>query len=144
MAHHYLLVQNDNLNASLFAELLQVFKTWIRQASTRPAYLYHKRTRDDEGAVIGEAYFEGLTLNKFKQALADAFDLASEDIEHEVSSVTYAVLPSTQWRFKRVIDSQWRFSVILFGSMGASWMESRIEVEAFLLANYENWQGVRP
>lgn len=144
MSHHYIGVENNNLSAALFDDLLAVIKTWVKENSTQPALLYHKRVRDDDKMVLAEAYFVGLSVDSFIQTLADAFGLDPEDIEVAASWETYAITPSRVWAFKRVVDSAPRFTTTLYGGPGASWVISHIEVLAYLLLHLEDWQGILP
>lgn len=142
MSHHYIGVENNNLSAALFDDLLSVIKTWVKENSTQPALLYHKRERDDQQMVLAEAFFVGLSVDSFTQTLADAFGLAVEDIDVTASWETYATIPSRVWSFKRVIDSNPRFTTILFGGPGASWVISHEECLAYLFLHSEDWQGI--
>lgn len=100
-----------------------------------PSIMNHWRVRLDKQAAIFEALFkeENLTIDAFKQRLANIFDVDPSTIGDSTQQTQYGPVVT----FSRGGD---RLRFLLFGGVNATWMESGDEVRSYLAANIGDWE----
>jgi len=103
----------------------------------QPAIMNHWRVRPDKQAAIFEALFNenNLTVDVFRNRLANIFDIDPSTITDKVQQTRYGPLVT----FARGGD---RLRFLLFGGLGASWMESGDACRAYLKAHQDEWEIV--
>ncbi len=139
-AHVYLVVERQNIGAGNWGELIWIFETMGTVDSKFPAWNNHSRTRLDGDAIIYESKFDTaeVSLEAFKQMLADEFGVDVGDIETVMTAADYAGIGTTIWQFN--YSGQERFKVERFGTGGATWMESGDEARGYLALYRDLWE----
>lgn len=138
--HTYFSVERQNISVGNWAALQALFEGMGTQGSRFPMYNNHKRTRLDGDAVIYESLFDTseVSLEAFKQLLADEFGVDVGDIDNTQSSTSYGGGTTVIWQFAyNAID---RFKVGRFGGGGATWQQSRSECLGYLAVNAAQWE----
>ena len=102
--------------------------------------LNHWRTRLDSDAAIFEALFDedNLTVAWFKARLGAIFGVDPETIDHTTNQVQFVNRNTPIVVFARGGTNYLRMA--LFGGIGATWEQSRIEVLGYLAANQADWE----
>jgi hypothetical protein len=139
MWHGYFVVQRGTVGISNWNDLIAVYNEMGTHDSRFPAQNTHKRTRLDGDAVIYESLFapDEVSVDSFKEILADEFGVPVENIEHTTAVVDYAGHDTTRWEF--LYNAIVRFSVERFGR-GGSWQQSGDECRGYLAANRDEWE----
>jgi len=134
--HFYLGIENLNLNAAQRQTLVDALKALGPTSDPQPARLCHWRTRLDGDAAIFEALFNenNLTVTKFKQRLGAIFSVDPGTIDHATQGTQFGPVVI----FSRNGTDYLRF--LMFGGVGASWMESGDACRAYLAANQAEWE----
>jgi len=139
--HFYLGIENLNLNdtqrAILVAELRALGPS--AEEETQPCRLNHWRTRTDGQAAIFEANFneDALTVETFKKRLGAIFGVDPAVIDHATVTAHFAGGDTPIVTFSRNGTDYLKFA--LFGGVGATWNESRLECLGYLAANAAEW-----
>lgn len=131
MWHGYILVEDLGMTVNQRETLIDFFKTLGENNSTQPAFRNHRRIRLDSKAVIFEARFnkDNLTIQKFKDKLAEIFNIEASEILHSASNgfVTFA-------------KNGDKLLTTLFGGNNSTWEESRLSCSAYLKTNQLLWE----
>ena len=142
--HFYMGVENLNLNdaqrAILIAELRALGPPREGDdAERQPARLNHWRTRLDGQAAIFEANFneDALTVETFKRRLGAIFGVSWVTIGASTQIAHFAGGDTPVVTFSRTGTDYLR--VALFGGVGASWEESRLETLGYLKLYAAEW-----
>lgn len=140
LAHIYFAIERQNIGTGNWSALVALFEAMGTADSPMPAFNNHWRARLDSDAVIYESKFDTseVSLEAFKQLLADEFGVDVGDIETVASSADYAGIGTTVWQFK--YNSVDRFKVERFGAGGATWMQSGDECRGYLALNQAEWE----
>ena len=136
----YLVVERQNIGPGNWAALRALFENMGTAGSKYPVWNNHDRERLDGDAVIYESRFDTteVSLEAFKQMLADEFSVDVADIESVTTAADYAGIGTTVWQFN--YGGQERFKVERFGDGGASWMDSGDECRGYLKLNAAEWE----
>lgn len=140
--HIYMGAENLNLNdaqrAALIIELRALGPS--RDRETQPARLNHWRARLDGQAAIFEANFneDALNVETFKRRLGDKLGVSWATIAASTQIVHFAGGNTPVVTFSRTGTNYLR--VALFGGIGATWEESRLECLGYLKANAAEWE----
>jgi len=142
--HFYMGIENLNLNAAQRAILIAELRALGPpregdDAETQPCRLNHWRTRLDGQAAIFEALFDedALAVERFKRRLGAIFGVDPATIDHSTATAHFAGGDTPVVTFSRGGTDYLRFA--LFGGVGATWQESRLETLGYLAANAEEW-----
>ena len=140
--HGYMGIENLNLSAGQRGTLVTALRALGPGSDPQPARLNHWRTRLDNDAAIFEALFDedNLTVTKFKQRLGSIFGVSWVTIGSAVQNVTYVTRQTQVVTFSRTGTDYLR--VALFGGIGATWAESSVEAQGYLLANIAEWESL--
>jgi hypothetical protein len=134
-----------NLNAANFATLIEAMQALGPQSGTVPATLNHDRGNLDDPPTRYnfQASFDSteVSLDKFKQMMADLFGKPVEDIGDTFVDVSYSGggRESRVWTFSFPAGITDRVEVVRFGR-GGSWAESYQEEAAYREANAADWE----
>ena len=143
--HGYFLVERLNIGIDNWTALTNLFEQMGTHDSPIPAENTHSRTRLDGDAVIYESRFDAseVTVDQFKQLLADEFSVPVENILDTTDQVDYVGNGTTRWTFyyDEITPGEDRFLVERFG-MGGTWDESGDECRAYLAANIVEWENL--
>ena len=141
MWHGYFGIENLALNDSQRAELVAALRALGPSSDPQPARLIHWRTRLDGDAAIFEALFDEahLTIDTFKNQLAQIFDIDPATIDHSVTSQLFDTYPTPIVTFSRSGTDYLRLA--LFGGLSATWAGSGAETLAYLALYAEQWEG---
>lgn len=141
-AHIYFVAERQSISIGNWSALITLFEAMGTNDSPMPAFNNHWRIRLDGDAVIYESKFDTseVSLEAFKQLLADEFGVDVGDIESVISSADYAEIGTTVWQFK--YNSVDRFKVERFGAGGATWQQSGDECRGYLAANRDEWDQI--
>jgi hypothetical protein len=134
-------VENLNLNSSQALELWQAIKAkGANNQSNHPQYRNHWRLSIDNTKGIFEALFaqDNMAVDWFKDKLANIFGVNPATIDHGTQMVQFANRNTPIVTFSRTGTDYMRVAV--FGSVGATWNQSRIEANAYMKANLEEWE----
>ena len=145
MWHGYMIVENLNLNQAQAAELWQtIMSKGEANESQYPQFRNHWRLSLDNTKGIFEALFnqDNMTVEWFKEQLGNIFGVAPSTIDDTLQNVTFVTRTTPVVIFSRTGIDYVRFAV--FGNVGATWEQSRIEVLGYLAANIEEWESVIP
>jgi len=139
--HGYFAVEDVNLTDNQRDTLIAVLKSLGPETHPQPACLNHWRTRLDGDAAIFEALFNEdiLTVDAFKDRLANIFDIEPETIDHDLIVYHFGDGNTPVAVFSRNGTNYLRMA--LFGGPSATWMESGDECRAYLAANAEEWES---
>ncbi|MHC4621042.1 MAG: hypothetical protein ACYTEQ_25120 [Planctomycetota bacterium] len=142
MWHGYFVVERQNIGSGNWASLRALFEMMGTHDSLIPAYNNHFRARLDGDAVIYESQFNPteVTIDEFKQLLADEFSVPIGDIQDVQSVVSYtSVYETAVWEF--FYSAVLRFTVRRFGR-GGDRLVSLAETHAYFAANLAAWESV--
>ena len=111
--------------------------------SPYPMWNTHLRTRNDGDAELYESRFDPneVSIESFKQFLADEFGVPVEGIDHTTDVTSYGDYETTVWEF--LYDSIVRFTTRRFGR-GGPWGESNNEQVAYLILYQSEWEPSFP
>lgn len=141
--HGYIVIERLNIGADNWSALVALFEQMGTHDSPLPCRNTHDRTRLDGNAVIYESQFDAseITVEQFKQLLADEFSVPVENILDTTEIVDYAGHETTRWTlyYDEVVAGEDRFLVERFGR-GGTWAESGDECRAYLAANAAEWE----
>lgn len=140
--HGYFVVERGTISAGNWSALRALYETMGTSGSAFPMWNNHRRARGDGDAVIYESLFDAseVSIDEFKQLLADEFGVAVGDIDNSQAVVSYGgVYDTTVWEF--LYNSVVRFTVRRFGR-GGPWNEGRAETIAFLASEQAAWEPV--
>lgn len=144
-AHLYIAIEDINLSGTQRQSLWDVFKA-RGQANDGPNLQLrnHWRFSLDNKKAIFEALFDQdqLTFNQFKQWLGAIFGVDPATIDNANSQQTFDTLPTPIVTFSRGGTNYIRFAA--FGGSGATWLQSRREVLAYLAINAAEWEEELP
>lgn len=136
----YFAIEDLNLNASQRQTLANAIRQHGDNQSPFPNRRNHWRISLDETKIIFEAAFndEDLTVNSFKQKLANIFSVAVGAINNSNSNQTFRTLPTPVVTFSHNSTNYLRMA--LFGGLTATWEQSRQEALAYLATNKAEWE----
>lgn len=139
--HCYFVTERGTVSAGNWASLLALFDAMGTQGSPFPMYNNHKRARLDGDAVIYESNFDTteVSVDAFKQMLADEFGVDIGDIDDIQSQDNYAGIGTVTWAF--LYGAIERFVVRRFGGGGAAWEQSRVEAIGYLKLYQNEWES---
>lgn len=139
--HSYIGIENLGLNQSQRQTLIAELKTLGPTSDPQPARLNHWRMRLDNEAAIFEALFneDNLTIQKFKERLANLYGVDPDDITHQASNQSFAGGTTTVIDF--TYNKAKRLQFALFGGQGCEWMESGDECRGYLAQYRDEWEG---
>jgi hypothetical protein len=138
--HVYCGIEDLNLTVPQRQTILgQLEALGVSNNDPQPCLRNHWRVRTDNKALIMEALFDDntITVAAIKQRLATLFSVDVSLISSSVITPTFAVLPSPVVTFTFSAVNYLR--MVSFGGSGATWDQSRIEANAYLLANIGAW-----
>ena len=140
----YFVVERLNIGVGNWDALRALFEDMGTHDATLPAYNNHWRTRIDGDAVIYESRFDPdeVSVEQFKQVLADQFEVPVESILNTTEQVDYAGHGTTRWvyYYDEITPGEDRFLVERFG-MGGTWAQSGDECRGYLKAHQEQWES---
>lgn len=142
MKHCYFVVERQNISIANWDVLKALFEAMGQHGSPFPMYNNHWRIRLDGDAVIYESNFDTteVSVEAFKQLLADEFGVDVSEIEDEQSVVVYGDYETNVWQFIYPIAGQDRFKVERFGR-GGDWEMSRNECLGYLALFRNEWEA---
>jgi hypothetical protein len=142
MWHGYFAIEDLNLSVNQRSTLIDELRTLGPASDPSPARLNHWRTRLDDTAAIFEAAFDedNLTVIKFKQRLGNIFSVDPATINHTTQQIQFVNLDTPVVVFMHSGTDYLRLA--LFGGVGATREESRIEVLGYLAANRLEWEDL--
>lgn len=131
----YFAVEDLALSDSQRKILWQFLQLLGNNTSPYPNLVNHWKVRPDNRAVIFESMFkkDNITVDNIKSYLATIFDIDPGNIDHVVRDVggnTVAVFSYGGTNYIRMA---------IFGSLSATWEESRLAVLSYITANSEDW-----
>ena len=138
--HGYFVVERQSISIENWDALIALFEAMGQHDTSFPMYNNHWRARLDGDAVIYESNFDTteVSVEAFKQLLADEFGVDVADIEDEQSIVVYGDYETNVWQFIYPIAGQDRFKVERFGH-GGDWEVSRNECLGYLSLFHNEW-----
>lgn len=138
--HGYFVVERGNIGVENWQALQSFFESMGTHGSKFPMHNNHSRLRLDSDAIIHESLFDPteVSIESFKQALADEFDIDVNDIDHTVNQNDYAGRGTVTWEF--LYNSVIRFTVRRFGG-GGVWEYSRQECLGYIASDIESWES---
>jgi len=143
MWHGYFVIEREvaHLGINNWNTLTALFLAMGTHDSPFPMYNNHHRFSLDGNSVIIESLFDPteVTVQEFKQLLADTFGVDVADIEDVQSVVSYGDYATSVWVFNYPIGGDTRFTVRRFGQ-GGSWEVSRNECLGYIAANIASWE----
>jgi hypothetical protein len=136
--HGYFVVERGSIGSENWTALQALFENMGTHGNKFPAFNNHKRVRLDGDAIIYESAFDPseVTIEQFKQLLADEFSVPIQDIDSNTSQDDYAGYGTTVWDF--LYNAVSRFIVRRFGG-GENWQASRQECIGYLIQNTALW-----
>jgi hypothetical protein len=140
ISERYFGLESLNLNASQRNQLVAALQALgTANDDPQPSRRNHRRVRSDQLAVIFQASFDDDTISiaACKQRLATIFSVSVASITHTVATPTFAVRESTVVTFTRTGTDYIRAAI--FGGLGATLEQSRVEVLAYIAANAAAW-----
>ena len=134
--HGYIAIENVGLNATQRQILIDEIKELGPGSDPQPAKLNHWRIRLDSEAGIFEANFneDNLTVEVFKQRLANIFGVDPSTIDHVIQQISYGPMVT----FSRNSVDRLRF--LAFAGVNSAWMESGDEARRYLKNNQSDWE----
>lgn len=140
--HGYFAVIRLNIGAGNWANLQDLYEAMGTHECPFPCFNNHWRTRLDGDAVIYESLFDPdeVSVQAFKELLADTFGVSVEDIYHTVDSASYSGDTTTIWAFyyDAIEEGKDRFQVERFGN-GHAWELSRQEALGYVKLYQDEW-----
>jgi hypothetical protein len=138
----YLAIDRQTLSNGNWASLRAAYESYGPGTDPQPANICHWRTSLDGDTVIYEAAFNDVNLSvaKFKQILGNEFSIDPADIGDVRNDVTFVTRNTPFWAFSYPDGVTNRFRAGIFGGLGSTWEESRVEVLGYIAANYGNWE----
>ena len=139
--HCYVVVEKGTISAANWDALCALFAAMGEHGTPFPMMNNHSRTRLDGDAVIYESNFDTteVSIEAFKQMLADEFGVQVGDIDDVPSQDDYAGIGTATWAF--LYNAVSRFIVRRFGGGGATWQESRLETLGYLKLYAAEWES---
>lgn len=139
--HGYFVVERQNIGSGNWETLQGLFENMGTHDSQFPMYNNHWRCRLDGDAVICESNFDTdeITVDAFKQLLADTFGVDVADIEDIQSVVLYGDYDTAVWVYSYPVGGDDRFTVRRFGR-GGEWVESQNECLGYLVLHETLWE----
>lgn len=106
----------------------------------QPSARIHWRRSLDNSKVIFIAKFNTANLSEdsVKNRLATIFSVDAEDIDAVNNPQIFDSLSSPVFTFSYLASA--RFRVVLFGDLGASFLQSNLEALAYMAANSAEWE----
>jgi hypothetical protein len=142
MIHLYIGLENIALTAPQKQTLIAALAALGPASDPQPSHRNHRRVRLDGDAVIFEAAFgdNDLTVSALRQYVADVFGVPVAQVTSATANQTFASIPSpiVTLTYQAVA----RLRVALFGGTSATWVQSAVEVRAYLAANAAAWGDV--
>lgn len=140
MWHGYFIVERGSIGSGNWTALRGLFEAMGTQDSSFPCYNNHRRTRLDDDAVLYESLFDPneVSIQSFKQLLADEFGVPVSSIEHTTDVISYGDYETTVWEF--LYNAIVRFTVRRFGQ-GGTWRESGDECRGYLALYQAAWES---
>jgi hypothetical protein len=139
--HTYFVVERGTLSAANWDALCALFAAMGEHDTPFPMYNNHSRARLDGDAVIYESDFDTteVSIEAFKQLLADAFGVPVQDIDDAQTEDNYTEYgTTTTWTIQYGgID---RFIIRRF-SGGSTWQDSRLETLGYLKLYKNEWES---
>lgn len=138
--HGYIVVQRLNIGIDNWNTLIVLFEDMGTEGSQMPAFNTHWRATLDGDAVIYESMFDTseVSVEAFKQMLADEFSVPVEDIDDVQTEESYAGGTTTVWTF--IYSAIDRFKVERFGDGGSNWPQSGDECRGYLKLHRDQWE----
>lgn len=138
--HGYFAAEDLALTEEQRLLVWQVIKDMNYYDSNYAHFKNHSRMSLDGTKIIVEARFDtdGLTVNAFKQKLADAVGVSTAIITSSSTNVTFVSLPTPVVTFGA--GGTDRLRVALFGGTNATWEQSLVEVTKYLKNNIAEWE----
>jgi len=132
-------VERGQIGVGNWDALIALFKAMGTHDNPFPCHNNHDRARLDGDAVIYESLFDPdeVSIEAFKQLLADEFAILVEDIEHTTAQDDYAGHGTTVWTF--LYNAVVRLAVRRFGR-GGTWQESGDECRGYLVLYRDEWE----
>ncbi len=139
MWHGYIVIERGTVGAGNWSSLQTLFEDMGTHQCPYPCWNTHWRARLDGDAVIYESKFDPdeVSVDSFKELLADEFGVDAGDIEHTTAKADYAGHGTTVWEF--LYGGVVRFVARRFGQ-GGDWTASGDECRAYLIENMEEWE----
>jgi len=134
--HGYIAVEDLALTTPQRAAIVAAFRAFGPGSDPQPARLNHWRTSLDGSKAIFEAAFnaDNLTAARITQFLADAVGVSPDVIDTALTQTARGPLLTFS------AGGTDRMRVLAFGSIGATWEESRQQAVAYLAANIAEWE----
>ena len=134
--HGYMAIEDTGLTPQQRQAILAAFNALGPSSDPRPAHLMQRRVSLNGRQAIYEALFNAdhLTIANVKQFLANAVGVDPSVIDHAVTQTIYGPLVT----FSAASIDRMRF--LVFGGLAATWIESRDQCDAFLIANIGLWE----
>lgn len=138
--HGYFVVERLNIGISNWNVLIALFEVMGTEGSPMPAFNTHWCTRLDGDAVIYESMFDTseISVEAFKQMLADEFGVPIEEIDDVETHESYAGGTTAAYIF--LYNTIERFKVERFGGGGATWLQSGNECRGYLSLYRDEWE----
>lgn len=139
--HGYIGIENLGLTSTQKQDLIDMLRALGPKTNPMPAKLCHFRIRMDTEAAIFEALFNdsNLSINKFKERLGQIYNVDPQTISHTTGEAQYNGGATAIITFTRGGTN--RLKVAIFGGIGCTWQESRLEAVGYLAANHAQWES---
>ncbi len=140
MWHGYVGFQDLNLTRNQRRVLWNVFRDLPPAMLTgQPKHLNQFRVSLDNKKAICELLFnEGdITIANIKKKLATLFGVDEGNISTAQKSIEYGWSHSPVWTF--AYNSTNYFRVVVFGGVGADWLQSKDAAKDYIRRNIEEW-----
>jgi hypothetical protein len=139
--HGYFGIENINLNATQRATLIDALRALGPASDPQPCCLCHWRTRLDGDAAIFEALFSdnALTVDAWKNRLGAIFGVDPATVDNDANILSFSGGSTPVVVFSRSGTNYIR--VALFGGVGATWDESRVECRGYLALYSDQWEA---
>jgi hypothetical protein len=143
--HGYFAVERLNVGDAAWSAVKTALAGILIDNPKGPHEMIQIRIRIDDDAGIVEALFttDTITINAFKTMLSNATGVDVESIDHTVSQVTFAEMPTRIYTFSTSGIN--RLRAAFFGDTGdfsAAWEQSRCECVQYLINNAAAWEIV--
>ena len=136
--HLYFYLEDLALTVAQRNTLINTVRNYGEEnASQHPHRRMQTRVRTDNKAMIFEAVFPDaqLTAAHFQNVLATIYSVPAANITYAVTSPSYGQLVTYTYNS----TARLRFGV--FGGVNATWLQSRLQVIAYLIANAAAWES---
>lgn len=137
--HGYLALQQLDISDAQAKIIWDQLKQLGPPADPSPARRCHWRRSLDGRETIFEAAFNParITINRTRERLADVLSIDPATIDHATQATTLAGHPVSLVTFTRGTD---RLRLAVFGTLAASWEESRAAAQAYVQAHPDDWE----